>query len=358
MSINNKTEEILNVATSKGRISAEDALFLFNNATLHQLGRAADQIKQERHPDNIVAFVIDRNINYTNICINKCRFCAFYRDLDNPEGYLLNADDVLKKVKEAISNGATQIMLQGGLHPEVKLDYYTAIFKAIKDTYDIVIHSLSPPEIIHIAKNSGLTTQETIQTLIKAGLDSIPGGGAEILADNVRQKISPLKIKSSEWLDVMRLAHVEGLCTTATMMFGIGESLNDRITHLESIRTLQDQSGKFRAFIPWTFQPGHTDIGGSEVPAADYLKTLAISRIYLDNITTIQGSWLTQGEGIGQMSLFFGANDLGSTMLEENVVRSTGVHNKMDVEKIVRLIKECGFIPAQRDTEYNILKIF
>ena len=247
-------------------------------------------------------------------------------------------------------------MLQGGLHPDIEIDYFTRIFKSIKERLDITIHSLSPPEIIHIANNSNLSIEETLRELKDAGLDSLPGGGAEILSDKTRKKISPKKISSSQWLSVMEAAHAAGLYSTATMMFGIGEDIDERIDHLNKIRELQERTGKFRAFIPWTFQPGHTDIGGKEVSAAEYLRTLAISRIFLDNIQNIQGSWLTQGEDIGQISLFYGANDLGSIMLEENVVRSTGVYNTMDVKQIVHLIKKSGFLPAQRDTEYKIVK--
>ncbi len=358
MTLTKKTDDILGAVLARNRITADDAIILFENASLHQLGSAADHLRKQIHPDGKVTFVIDRNINYTNVCSNRCGFCAFYRNIDSPDAYLLDTSEVLKKVAEAVSSGGTQIMLQGGLHPDVTIEYYIQIFKAIKKEYDVVIHSLTPPEIIHIAKQSNLTVKETLSKLTSAGFDSLPGGGAEILSDSIRTKISPLKITAGEWLGVMNSAHQLGIYSTATMMFGIGEEIAERIEHLDRIRTLQDDTGKFRAFIPWTFQPGRTDIGGDEAPAEDYLKLLALSRIYLDNITNIQGSWLTQGAAIGQMSLFFGANDLGSTMLEENVVRSTGVHHKMNVEKIVTLIKQCGLTPAQRDTEYRVLKEF
>lgn len=340
------------------RMSFEEAISLFREAEIYQLGVAASKVCQKLFPENRVTFIIDRNINYTNICVNQCRFCAFWRDAKSPEGYLLNESEILKKVKEAVDDGATQIMLQGGLHPDLKIGYYLKIFKAIKNRFNVVLHSLSAPEIVHISKQSGLTLEETILQLKDAGLDSLPGAGAEILAEETRRRISSKKISADEWFLVMETAHRLGIYSTATMMFGVGEKISERVDHLDRIRRLQDKTGKFRAFIPWTFQPGHTQIGGSEVTAEDYLKTVAISRLYLDNIAHIQGSWLTQGEEIGQLSLFFGADDLGSIMLEENVVRSTGVSRKMDVNKISRLIKKAGFTPCQRDTEYKILKEF
>lgn len=340
------------------RMSFEEAVSLFKKADIYQLGVAADKMRRKLFPENRVTFIIDRNINYTNICVNQCRFCAFWRDAKSPEGYLLNESEILKKVEEAVDDGATQIMLQGGLHPDLKIGYYLKIFKAIKNRFNVVLHSLSAPEIVHISRKSGLTLEETILQLKDAGLDSLPGAGAEILAEETRRRISSKKISADEWFLVMETAHRLGIYSTATMMFGIGEKISERVEHLDRIRRLQDKTGKFRAFIPWTFQPGYTQIGGSEVPAEDYLRTVAISRLYLDNIAHIQGSWLTQGEEIGQLSLFFGADDLGSIMLEENVVRSTGVSRKMDVNKISRLIKKDGFTPCQRDTEYKILKEF
>jgi cyclic dehypoxanthinyl futalosine synthase len=356
MSIKKKIDTILEESICGRRISEEEALLLLREASLYKLGHTADVIRENLYREKLVTFVIDRNINYTNICINQCDFCAFYQDIDSSDGYFLNAPQILKRIEEATAMGATQIMLQGGLYPRISIDYFIELFNIIKDKFDVTLHSLSPPEIIHIANNSGLGIEETLSKLKDAGLDSLPGGGAEILSKKTRQRISPKKISSDEWLSVMRSAHDAGLFSTATMMFGIGEETGERIAHLEKIRALQDKTGKFRAFIPWTFMPGNTNIGGREVSAEDYLKTLSLSRIYLDNIKNIQGSWLTQSEDIGQLSLFYGANDLGSTMLEENVVRSTGIYHDMDVQKIVYLIKKCGFIPAKRDTEYRILK--
>jgi cyclic dehypoxanthinyl futalosine synthase len=351
-----KIRNILEKAVSGERISLQDSIELFNKADIYQLGAAADKIREKLYPEKHVTFIIDRNINYTNICINQCRFCAFFRDIDSPEGYLLNKSEILKKVEEAVADGATQIMLQGGLHPDLKIEYYLDIFKAVKNKFNVVLHSLSAPEIVHLSKRSGLTLEDTILRLKNAGLDSLPGAGAEILAEKTRKRISGKKINADEWFLVMETAHRLGLFSTATMMFGVGEKIEERVEHMERVRQLQDKTGKFRGFIPWTFQPGHTKIGGNEVPAEDYLKTLAISRIYLDNVRHIQGSWLTQGEEIGQISLFFGADDLGSIMLEENVVRATGVSRKMNTDKIVRLIKKAGFIPCQRDTEYKVIK--
>jgi len=349
-------EEILECVIQGDRVDSAEAAILFNEADLYMLGQAANVIREYRHPENRVTFVVDRNINYTNVCVNQCAFCAFYKDLDSAESYLLLTQDILKKVDEAVSAGATQIMLQGGLYPGLDITYYIELFEAIKREHDITIHSLSAPEILHIAKNSCLTVRETLATLNEAGLDSLPGAGAEILSDKTRSRISPKKISTTQWLSIMEAAHEMGLYTTATMMFGVGEDIDERIAHLTKIRALQDKTGKVRGFIPWTFMPGKTDVGGTETSAEDYLRTLAISRIFLDNVENIQGSWLTQGEAVGQMSLFFGANDLGSTMLEENVVRATGVQNRMNVKKIVRLINKCGFTPAKRDTQYKVIK--
>ncbi|MFH1288425.1 MAG: cyclic dehypoxanthinyl futalosine synthase [bacterium] len=358
MQIKEQVAEILENTVSGKRMFFEDAVSLFRNAQLYQLGAAADKVRQKLYSKKHVTFIIDRNINYTNICVNQCRFCAFWRDADTSEGYLLNESEILKKVEAAVKEGATQIMLQGGLHPDLKLEYYLEIFRAIKNKFNITLHSLSAPEIAHISKKSGLTLEETILQLKDAGLDSLPGAGAEILAEETRKRISGKKINVDEWFLVMETAHRLGIYSTATMMFGVGEEIAERVEHMDCVRRLQDKTGKFRAFIPWTFQPGRTQIGGKEVSAEDYLKTLAISRLYLDNIAHIQGSWLTQGEEIGQLSLFFGADDLGSIMLEENVVRSTGVSRKMNTDKIVHLIKKAGFTPCQRDTEYKVIKEF
>jgi len=340
------------------RINKEEAIFLLNSRDLLLLGCLAGKVKQRFH-DELVTFVIDRNINYTNICTTKCKFCAFYREADSPEAYSLTHDEVLEKVAEAVSLDGTQLMLQGGLNPELGLDYYLDLLKLIKSKFaDVQIHSFSPPEIVFFSKKFGLSISEALKLLNEAGLDSLPGGGAEILVDKVRREISPGKIPSRLWLEVMREAHLLGMKSTATMMFGSIESCEDRLEHLDKIRSLQDETGGFTAFIPWTFQSGHTQLGGGETSAVDYLKTLAVSRIYLDNVKNIQASWVTQGSKIGQLALAFGANDLGSTMIEENVVAATGVSYSMSKEEIVRLIQNAGFNAAQRTTLYDIIEKF
>lgn len=345
-------------SVSSQRLSPGDALGLLENEGLLNLAILADSQRRRHHDDGVGTFVIDRNINYTNICKTKCKFCAFYRDIEHPEAYLLSTDEILAKIEEAIALDGTQIMLQGGLHPELRLDYYVDLLKKIKYNFDIHIHSFSPPEIAHIADISNITITETIKALHDAGLDSLPGGGAEILVDEVRKVISPKKIGSAKWLEVMETAHRLGLKSSATMMFGSSESLADRITHMQRIRDLQDRTGGFTAFIPWTFQPGYTELGGESVTCFDYLRTLAVSRIFLDNIDNIQASWVTQGAKIGQLALFFGANDMGSIMIEENVVKAAGVSYKMTKKDIVNLIRDAGFIPAQRTTLYETIEVF
>lgn len=344
--------------TVKERITSDEAVFLFKEADLLELANAADTLCKIKHPEGIATFQIDRNINYTNVCRNECLFCAFYRPKGHPEAYVLTQDEINKKIEETIELSGTQVMLQGGLNPDLKLDFYTNMFKEIKKNYNIRIHSLSPPEIAYLAETSGLSIQETLKELISAGLDSLPGGGAEILVDHVRQRISPKKIMSQQWLEVMETAHSLGLKTTATMMIGTVESIEDRIEHLRKIRDLQDKTNGFISFIPWTFQPGNTKLGGKSVSSFEYLKMLSISRLFLDNFTNIQGSWVTQGKDIGQMCLHFGANDLGSIMIEENVVKAAGVSYKMTVDEMVELIKNAGKTPALRDTEFNILNVF
>ncbi len=343
------------------RISKAEALRLFKNEPLMSLGRMADQIRKKRHRSSVVSFVIDRNINYTNVCINKCRFCAFYRDENSPDAYVLSKRDLFKKIRETIECGGTQILLQGGLNPSLDLDYYVDLLKSIKRRFKIHIHGFSPPEITFIAEKSGLSVRETLKILRDAGLDSIPGGGAEILSDRVREILSPRKIDTEQWLRVMEDAHRIGMKTTATMMFGSIESPEDIIEHLNAIRRLQDRTGGFTAFIPWSFQPGNTALYPmKKYPAtgAEYLRVLAISRIYLDNIPNIQASWVTQGIKMAQLALRFGANDFGSTMLEENVVAATGVTYRVSIDDIIRAIRASGFIPVQRDMYYNKIKTF
>jgi len=340
------------------RITPEEALELFD-IDLLTLGKMAHQVRKRIHPGDRVTFCIDRNINYTNICIGRCAFCAFWRDKGHPEAYLLPKEELFKKIEETLELGGTSILIQGGLNPELDITYFEDLFSAIKARYPIHIHGLSPPEIWHIARNSGLTLEETIKRLMAAGLGSIPGGGAEILSPRVRQQLSPNKVSTEGWLEVMEAAHRVGLRTTATMMFGHIEEPRDIVEHLGRIRDLQDKTGGFTAFISWTFQPPNTELAHLEkATAADYLKVLAISRIFLDNVPNIQASWVTQGAKIAQIALYFGANDFGSTMIEENVVAAAGATFRMSKEEIIRCIKDAGFQPAQRDTLYRVLREF
>ena len=351
------------------RITKERALDLLTSADLLDLGEAADRMRKSLHPEGIVTFVVDRNINYTNVCINQCKFCAFYRDPESPEAYVLSEDELFKKIEETIVLGGTQILLQGGLHPDLGLDYYTDLLRSIKERFEINVHGFSPPEVCYLAKKHNLTIRETIQILRQAGLDSIPGGGAEILSDRIREVLSPKKIKSGEWLRVMEEAHELSMRTTATMMFGSVEESEDIVEHLDVIRSLQDRTGGFTAFIPWSFQPGNTKLSKESVvgdqrsavksaTAIDYLRVLALSRIYLDNVRNIQASWVTQGLKLAQVALRFGANDFGSTMIEENVVRAAGVSYCVTKEDIVKAVKAARFEVAQRDTYYNIIRKF
>ncbi len=345
------------------RIDRKEATELLKEADLLELGQMADQVRKELHPEGIVTFVVDRNINYTNVCINQCRFCAYYRSPESPDAFVLSKDELFKKIEETIAQGGTQILIQGGLNPELGLDFYTDMLESIKQRFDIHIHGFSPPEIKYIARKASLGVQETLRILHDAGLDSIPGGGAEILSDRVREVLSPKKICSSEWLEVMEQAHKLGMKTTATMMFGSVETEEDILEHLDAIRSLQDRTGGFTAFIPWSFQPKNTALyqEGKRVfsaSAVDYLKVLSVSRIYLDNIPNLQASWVTQGLKVAQVALRFGANDFGSTMLEENVVRAAGVSYRVTKEDIIKAIKAAGFRPAQRDTYYRIIQFF
>ncbi len=347
------------------RIEKETALEYLKTAELLELGEQADSIRKCLHPEGIVTFIVDRNINYTNVCINKCRFCAFYRDAESPDAYVLTKDEIFEKIEETIALGGTQILLQGGIHPDLGIDYYTDLLKSIKDRYAVNVHGFSPPEISYLSEMHNLTIRETLLMLRQAGLDSMPGGGAEILSDRVREILSPKKIKSSQWLMVMEEAHKIGMKTTATMMFGSIEEPEDIIKHLDAIRRLQDKTGGFTAFIPWSFQPGNTELIQdsrfkiqNSSTAVDYLRVLALSRIYLDNIKNIQASWVTQGLKMAQIALRFGANDFGSTMIEENVVRAAGVSYTISKEDIIQAIKSAGFKAAQRDTYYNIIRLF
>jgi cyclic dehypoxanthinyl futalosine synthase len=338
---------------------------MLRGADLIDLGLAADLMRKRLHPEGIVSFVVDRNINYTNVCINKCTFCAFWKDEGDPDAYVLGKDALFAKIEETLALGGTQVLIQGGLHPRLDIDYYVDLLRSIKKRFEINIHGFSPPEICYIADSADLTIRETLRILKAAGLDSVPGGGAEILSDRVREILSPRKIKSSRWLKVMEAAHLLGMRTTATMMFGSIEGPEDIITHLEAIRELQDRTGGFTAFIPWSFQPGNTELLRKSraklqnpATAVEYLKVLALSRLYLDNVDNIQASWVTQGLKLAQVSLRFGANDFGSTMIEENVVASTGVSFRTSKHEIINAIRAAGFMPVQRDTCYNIVRTY
>jgi len=364
------------------RLTKKEALTLLKSADLLGLGNMADNLRKRLHPRGIVSFIIDRNINYTNVCINKCRFCAFYRDKDDPEAYVLSRRRLFNKIRETVTLGGTQILMQGGLHPDLDIEYYIDMLKRIKERFEIHVHGFSPPEICYIADKAGFPIRKTLQMLNKAGLDSIPGGGAEILSDRIREMISPKKIGKDRWLKVMEEAHLIGMKTTATMMFGSVEGPDEIIEHLDAVRRLQDKTGGFTAFIPWSFQPGNTELSAkarkrgsaegkskhtsdlsnlrtyelSPATAADYLRVLALSRIYLDNVPNIQASWVTQGLKMAQVALRFGANDFGSTMIEENVVAAAGVRYRVAVSDIIHSIEKAGFHPAQRDMYYNILR--
>ena len=338
------------------RIALEDGVILLTQADLLTLGELASTVKQLLHPERLVTFVVDRNINYTNVCVNKCRFCAFYREQGSPEAYILTKDEIFKKIEETIALGGTQILMQGGVHPDLGIEYFEDLFSSIKARFSIQVHSLSPSEITYVARKANISIADGLKRLKKAGLDSIPGGGAEILVDRVREQVSPNKIRWKDWMQVMREAHGLGMPTTATMMFGGLETREEIVQHLVRVRDLQDETKGFTAFIPWTYQPGNTELGGKTATAVEYLKTLALSRIMLDNVPNIQASWVTQGAKIAQIALEFGANDFGSTMIEENVVAAAGVTFRMSREEIVSLIKDAGYTAAQRDTTYRILK--
>ncbi len=337
----------------------KQALDLLLHGNLLELGRWADSIRQERHPEKTVTFVVDRNVNYTNICESRCSFCAFYRDQHAEDAYLLDHETILTKIAELVERGGTQLLMQGGLNPKVRMVYFEELFALIRQRFpQLQNHSLSPAEVCHLADNEQLSIAETITRLKTAGLDSIPGGGAEILVDEVRQAISPRKIGWQRWGEVMLAAARQGMPTTATMMFGSTETPEQVIEHIFRIRELQAQGGSFTAFIPWTYQPGNTELGGTTATGVEYLKVLALSRIILDNVSNIQASWVTQGAKLAQVALFFGANDLGGTMLEENVVAAAGCCFRMSQEEMIELIRDAGFKPAQRSTTYRLLREF
>jgi cyclic dehypoxanthinyl futalosine synthase len=339
------------------RLDRAEALELYLHAPTALLGRLADEVRARKHPDGIVTYIIDRNVNYTNICVARCNFCAFYRPVGSGDGYVLGFDEIFRKIDETIALGGGQLLLQGGHNPDLPLEWYEDLFRSVKSRYPAFrLHALSPPEVIHLSRLSRLPVPEVINRLISAGLDSIPGGGAEILVDRVRKLLNCYsKATADEWLDVMRHAHRAGLRTTATMMYGTVETPEERLEHLFRLRDVQDQTGGFTAFITWSYQPEHTELGGGEATGIDYLRTLAIARLVLDNFDNLQSSWVTQGGKVGQLSLAFGANDMGSVMIEENVVRAAGASYCMDEIEIVRNIENAGFVPRRRNMHYEIL---
>jgi len=338
-------------------IDRSEALWLLTEADLLEIGKLADAIRRRKHPDNRVSFVVDRNVNYSNVCESKCKFCAFYCDDDSERAYLLSYDEIFAKVQELVEHGGTQLLMQGGLHPALTIDWFEELFRQLSQRFpQVQIHSLSAAEIVHIAKVSGLSVADCLKRLQQAGLRSLPGAGAEVLVDEVRQKISPNKIGWRQWGEVMELAHGFGMRTTATMMFGSCETPEDIVEHLLRIREIQARTGGFTAFIPWTFQPANTELGGETASGVDYLKVLALSRILLDNVDNIQASWVTQGARMAQVALFFGANDLGGTMLEENVVAAAGISFRMSIDEIIDLARGAGFNPIRRTTEYEVLE--
>jgi cyclic dehypoxanthinyl futalosine synthase len=337
-------------------LSRQQALDLFASDDLIGIGMEADEVRRRWHPENVVSYIIDRNINYTNFCTEYCTFCAFYRPLGHAEGYILPKEVIFQKIQETLDLGGTGVLMQGGLHPDLRIEWYEDLFRSIKQRYPIHLHCLSAPEVTNIAEVSGLTLRDTIKRLMDSGLDSIPGGGAEILDDAVRHRISRLKCNTEEWVDVHRTAHRLGMRTTATMMFGCGETIEERMNHLELVRNLQEETGGFTAFIPWTFQRENTALAHSvkeEATAVEYLQMLAISRIYLENFENVQSSWVTQGLKTCQLGLRFGGNDVGSIMIEENVVSAAGAHHRASEEELRRIIRDAGFVPKQRDTLYR-----
>ncbi|MDZ4850760.1 MAG: cyclic dehypoxanthinyl futalosine synthase [Pirellulaceae bacterium] len=350
-------QSILDKAVSGTRINKDEGRMLLYSHNLAAIGAAADQISRRMHPESYRTYNIDRNINYTNICTAVCDFCAFYRAPKSDEGYVLSRTELLAKIAETVELGGNQILMQGGLHPHFKLDWYVTLLTDIKSAFpDVNIHGFSPPELHHFSKINKLPIREVLEVLKEAGLGSIPGGGAEILVDRVRREITRGKVLSDDWLNVMRVWHELGGKSTVTMMFGHAETLEERIEHLQRVRELQDETGGFTAFICWTFQPENTAM--ADVPPAgsfEYLKTQAVSRIYLDNIPNIQSSWVTQGLKIGTLAMQFGANDMGSLMIEENVVAQAGTVHYLTLDQIRSAIEELGFEAHQRDVFYRLV---
>ncbi len=353
-------EDIADRVFAGERLSYEDGLRLFQHPNLPELAQMADFVKRRLHPDtnSLVTYVVGRNINYTNVCWVRCKFCAFYRVPGHMDGYVLSKEQIFEKIEQMIDLGGIEILMQGGLNPKLKIEWYEDLLHSIKTkfgAYGIILHAFSPAELIYLAKISKLTQAEMFARLKAAGLDSVPGGGAEILTDRVRETISPYKDTAEEWLQCMREAHRAGLRTTVTMMYGSVDTIEDRLQHLLSARALQDETGGFTAFIPWSFQPDGTELQGERASAFDYLRTVAVSRLMLDNIPHMQASWVTQGPKIAQIALHYGLNDFGSTMMEENVVSSAGCAFTMPIEEMERLIRDAGYEPMRRTTQYQLL---
>lgn len=350
-------QAILDKSVQGQRIDCAEALKLLESSELSAIGRAAQAVTERLHPENFRTYNIDRNINYTNICTAVCDFCAFYRTPKSSEGYVLDRQELLAKIRETVELGGNQILMQGGLHPHFKLDWYEELLRDIKSSYpEVNIHGFSPPELHHFTKINKISIETVLERLKIAGLGSIPGGGAEILVDRVRSAITRGKVMTDDWLNVMRVWHKLGGISTATMMFGHAETLAERIEHLDRIRQLQDETHGFTAFICWTFQPENTQM--SHLPPAgsfEYLKTQAVARLFLDNVPNIQSSWVTQGLKIGQLAMLFGANDMGSLMLEENVVAEAGTVHYLTLDQIRDAISQLGFIPRQRDVFYHLV---
>ena len=337
-------------------LTPQQARDLFASDDLIGVGMAADAVRRKFHPEGVATYIIDRNINHTNFCTEYCTFCAFYRPMGHKEGYVLSFEEISQKIQETIDLGGTGVLMQGGVNPDLDIVYFENLFSGLKKKFDIHLHCLSAPEILEVANVSNLSIRDTIARLRDAGLDSIPGAGAEILDDEVRVKIARLKCTTADWIEVHRTAHQLGVRTTSTMMFGCGETVEHRINHLGIIRQLQEETGGFTAFIPWPFQPVNNPLGKKvpeEATAVEFLKTLAICRLYLDNIVNIQTSWVTQGLKVCQLGLKFGGNDVGSVMLEENVVSQAGAQHSATEEDLRRMIRDAGFIPKQRDTLYR-----
>jgi cyclic dehypoxanthinyl futalosine synthase len=354
-------QRLLDHAADGGRLTAEEALELYTDAPFHALGRAADAARRRRFADTagIATYLIDRNINYTNVCLTACKFCAFYRAPKHAEGWTHSEDEIVRRADEAVDLGATQVMLQGGHSPELGIEWYEGMLRAVKASQpELAVHSFGASEVVHIARTSDLSYADVIARLKAAGLDSFAGAGAEILPARPRTVIAPLKESGETWLEVMETAHGLGVESTATMMMGTGETNAERIEHLRMVRDVQDRTGGFRAFIPWTYQPENNHLKGeTKATTLEYLRLVAVARLFFDNIAHLQGSWLTVGKDVGQLTLHLGADDLGSVMLEENVVSAAGAKHRSNRRELIQLIRSAGRVPAQRDTLYRHLVV-